>query len=181
MKKQKYVIVDIEKAGHSNGSICQIGLIVFENGVPVSEFESLVNPQVEFHPIHVNIHGIQADDVVNAPTIYDLKNKLAGYFDGAVVCSYGTSDKFAIGCYFDINSICWMDISKVVRHAIPEFKNGGHKLSKVAHHIGLDLPSDKFHNALVDAKAALEILRYCIEVKNIKPEAFIHRPNISLI
>ena len=181
MKTGKYVVVDVEKANNSHSSICQIGLVVFENGVQTQVFESLVNPLSEFNPIHINIHGIKADDVINAPTMSDLQDQLSNYFDQAVICSYGTSDKFALDCYFDVGAMRWVDVSKEVRHAIPEFKKGGHKLSNVIQHIGLELPPGEFHNALVDAKAALDILRYCVDVKNIKLQTFMNNGNLSLL
>lgn len=181
MDKGKYVILDVEKANHAHSTICQIGVVVYENNAIVSEFETLLNPECEFHPIHTEIHGIKAEDVVNAPTLNDIKPILADYFDQAIICSYGTSDKFALGCYFDVDLMSWIDISKVVRHAIPEFKKGGHKLSKVAAHIGLSVNFDELHNALVDAKVALEIFKYCVEVKKVKPQTFLSGRNMSLL
>ena len=180
MDTGKFVVIDIEKSNNKHNSICQIGLLVIENGVCVERFDTLVNPQAKFQQFHINIHGIKPEDVLNAPTMQQLHSKLAGFFDGAVVCSYGLSDKLALGCYFDVSVMTWLDISRVVKNSIPEFRNGGHKLSVVARTIGLNVNNDMLHNALADATLAYEVLCHCVDVHKVHLKGYINKPNLSL-
>jgi DNA polymerase-3 subunit epsilon len=181
MYQGKIVVLDVEKANNNHGSICQIGLIVVEKGVRVAEFETLINPKDEFNYIHTGIHGIKPEDVINSPSMADIKDQLAAYFDNAVICSYGTSDKFAIGSYFDTKEMPWVDITRVVRNALPVFKKGGFQLLKVAQYIGLMVNPNNHHNALSDAEIAFDILHFCLVEKRMLLWTFYNVTNKNLI
>jgi len=49
----------------------------------------------------------------------ELRPELRDIFANAIVCSYGNSDKFAIGSYFDVSTMKWIDIYKMVRNGMP--------------------------------------------------------------
>lgn len=176
MKTGKYVVLDVEKANNDHASVCQIGLIVLENGVASGEFLSFVNPQSDFLEFHTRIHGIHAHHVQDAPTMAQLKGQLSEYLRDATVCSYGTSDKHALACFFDTSSMSWLDISTVVRHSLPEFKKGGHKLVKVAEYLGIPFNPNEAHNALADAKVASEVLLRCLDRNPVNIERFVSKP-----
>ena len=177
MNNSKYVIVDIEKANNNHASICQIGLIVYLNGVEIDRYKSLINPQSAFHDFHTGIHGLRHEDIVDAPIMQDISHKLNNFFEGAVVCSYGTSDKHALACYFNTAAMDWLDIATVVRHAIPEFKKGGHKLLRVADSLNIEFDPLKAHDALEDAVIASKILFTCIDKLNSDICRFISKSN----
>ena len=48
----KFIVIDIETANPDLLSICQIGIVFFENGQVVTKWETLVNPQDYFDPIN---------------------------------------------------------------------------------------------------------------------------------
>lgn len=62
-----YVALDVETANSFRGSICSIGLVKFEDGIIVDKFYTLINPEADFSDRNVSIHGIKAEDVVDAP------------------------------------------------------------------------------------------------------------------
>ena len=75
-----FVSVDVETANSDMGSICQIGIAVFEDGRLVDEWVSLVDPDDYFDGINISIHGISNRDVKGAPKFADVVGKVNEYF-----------------------------------------------------------------------------------------------------
>lgn len=178
MFTNKLVVLDVEKANNNHASICQIGLVVIEGSKVVREFSTLVNPKQPFLSIHTSIHGIIEPDVASAPTMHDIKHELAELFSNAVVCSYGSSDKYAIGSYFDVSKIKWLDIHKMARNGLPELKTSGHALKKVCTALNLGKQSAT-HNALEDAFLAWQVLDHLINTVNINPKGYISQTELK--
>lgn len=82
----EFVALDVETANADMASICQIGVANFADGQLVEEWSSLVDPEDDFDPINVEIHGIDEDTVAGAPTFPKLVNNLDGYLSGSVCC-----------------------------------------------------------------------------------------------
>jgi DNA polymerase-3 subunit epsilon len=61
-------IIDVETANADLASICQVGIASFRDGTLADSWVSLVNPEDEFSPINVSIHGIDENRVKDAPT-----------------------------------------------------------------------------------------------------------------
>ena len=77
-----FVAIDVETANPDLASICQIGIVAFENGSVQDSWQSLVNPEDYFDGINVSIHGIDECAVKLAPTspkIFEtVKNAVSG-------------------------------------------------------------------------------------------------------
>ena len=58
-----FVAFDFETANAKRNSACSLALSVVRNGQIVDEFYSLINPQAEFAPTNIRIHGIRPADV----------------------------------------------------------------------------------------------------------------------
>ena len=67
-----FVAFDFETANPKRNSACSIALSVVRNGQIVDEFYSLINPQADFAPTNIRVHGIKLADVINAPTFSEL-------------------------------------------------------------------------------------------------------------
>ncbi len=67
-----FVAIDVETANPDLASICQIGLVAFEKGRAVDDWDSLVNPEDYFDSWNVSIHGIMPHMVSAAPRFPDL-------------------------------------------------------------------------------------------------------------
>ena len=172
MTIDKYVVLDVEKANHQHDSICQIGLVVIEKRKVVQEYLTYINPKQDFLSIHTSIHGIVSTDVEYSHTMEELKPELLDIFSNAVVCSYGSSDKFAIGSYFDVSEIKWLDIYKMVRNGLPELRESGFSLKKVCLSLGLGVQGE-VHNALEDAILAGKVLDYLINTVETNPKSYV--------
>ncbi|SFM91673.1 exonuclease domain-containing protein [Variovorax sp. OV329] len=154
----RFVAIDVETANARRASICQIGLVVFENRRIVDEWTTLINPEDEFNVINVGIHGIGQKAVQSAPTLPEVFIEIQKRVAGACVASYGDFDRGAFSqaaIRYNLPAIegQWLDLQHVVRGAWPEeFGTGGWALKKVCAHLGIDL--ENHHDALADARAA---------------------------
>lgn len=160
-----YVAVDVETANPDLASICQIGIAAFENGAVTETWETLVDPEDEFDPWNIEIHGITEADVEGAPTFAGLHAQLAERLSGRVIAHHTYFDRTAFAracddCAAPRIGGRWLDTAAVVRRAWPEqFAQSGYGLKNVADALGITF---RHHNALEDARAAGEILAAAI-------------------
>jgi DNA polymerase-3 subunit epsilon len=64
-----FIALDVETANADFGSICSIGLVHFRGGIVFKSLTILVDPEDEFDPINIRIHGIRPEDVAGRPTM----------------------------------------------------------------------------------------------------------------
>ena len=157
-------VIDVETANADRASICQIGIVHVREGVITDHWQSLVNPNVWFDPLNVSIHGINAKDVKNSPSLSDIRGELYR-LSGSILISHTSFDRVAIERALTKHNleplrVTWLDSARIVRRAWPEqYGKSGWGLKKVA--TDLDIVFSH-HDALEDAKAAAEIvLRAC--------------------
>lgn len=62
----RFVAIDVETANARMRSICQIGVVVFEDGRETASDVALIDPEEEFDAINVAIHGIDEARVAGA-------------------------------------------------------------------------------------------------------------------
>jgi len=82
-----FVSVNIETTNASLASICQIGIVRFENGQIADKWSSLIDPEGFFDSMNVSMHGIDVDDVVGAPTFQQAATEITLRISGQVVAA----------------------------------------------------------------------------------------------
>ena len=172
-----FTAIDVETANSDMASICQIGIARFANGVMADEWKSYVNPQDDFNPINVSIHGIDEGMVAGAPTFGVLANKINGLLNGHVVVTHTHFDRVAIhqACTkFKATppSCTWLDTAGVVRRTWKEFSQRGYGLQNVCASIGYEFQA---HDALEDAKAAGNIILAAMTQTGLDLDAWLTR------
>ena len=55
---KSFVAIDVETANADISSICQIGLVRVQDGIVRNGWTTLVDPECDFHPGNIAIHGI---------------------------------------------------------------------------------------------------------------------------
>ena len=155
-----FTSIDVETANADLSSICQIGIVQFEDGAIVNRWQSLVNPGDYFDGINVAIHGIDEARVVNAPTFIDLHEVLCEFLTSSVVTCHTSFDRAAIHAAHEKNGVSipkieWLDTARVVRRTWTDCSRSGYGLQPVAEMLGIEF---KHHDAEEDARAAGEIL-----------------------
>ena len=149
-----FVALDVETANMDIGSICQIGLAGYENGVLLREWVSLVNPEEKFSHFNIGVHGLTAAAVAGAPTLPELAEALHTWLNGRVVVCHTLFDQRALIRAFAKYGLAgldcrWLDSCRVARRTWPS--SNGHSLKVVCGLIGHEF---QHHDALEDAKAA---------------------------
>lgn len=152
-----FVTIDLEKLGDSQLSICEVGMVKYQNGKYVDEFHSYIQPPTE--NMNRNIFGktvlkhITNDMLLSAPTFSEIYHQMKEFTNGALlVChkkgadlnylyynekAYGLSGLYTK--YIDTSDICKLSLNE-------------------AYQTILSLPMEKHHYALDDAKHTAEIL-----------------------
>lgn len=172
-----FVAIDVETANVDLSSICQVGTALFRDGRLADTWTSLVNPEDEFDPINVSIHGIDEYQVRNAPTWEESYPEVESLITNRIVVSHTAFDRVAItrACDRTELPICactWLDSAKVVRRAWSEFAKSGYGLSNVADHFGIRY---RAHDAGEDARCAGELLLRAIAETGLTVEQWLIR------
>lgn len=177
----KFIAVDLETANPRMSSICQIGIVAFEDGKEVAAEMRLVDPQDYFDPYCVAIHGLTADHVRGAPCFSDVHQWLCQTTSGEIVACHTHFDRVALAQACGRHALeplpCnWLDTARVARRAWAEFSRSGYGLANLARHFGI---SFQHHDALHDARTAGLILLKAIEETGFDPVEWIARCNAS--
>lgn len=177
----KFIAVDLETANPRMSSICQIGIVAFEDGKEVAAEMRLVDPHDYFDPYCVAVHGITADQVRGAPRFSELHQWLCQQTSGEIVACHTHFDRVALAQACGRDALeplpCnWLDTARVARRAWAEFSQSGYGLANLARHFGI---SFQHHDALHDARTAGLILLKAIEETGFEPAEWITRCKAS--
>jgi len=85
-----YVFLDLETTGATplKDRITEIALIRFEDGVEVSRWQTLVNPEVAIPDFIQQLTGITNAMVDNAPTFKQVAGDLLDYLEDTILCAH---------------------------------------------------------------------------------------------
>lgn len=172
-----FVSLDVETANASLASICQVGIVHFDNGQIVDKWSSLIDPEDFFDYMNVSVHGIDEDHVDGAPTFQQAASEIARRISGQTVVTHTSFDRSAInqacGKYGLAPPECaWLDTARVARRTWPDVARRGYGLSSLAQRFGIDF---KHHDALEDARAAGIILLRAIDDSGMNVGALLER------
>ncbi|MGF1550314.1 MAG: exonuclease domain-containing protein [Sphingomonadaceae bacterium] len=173
----RFVAIDLETANPRMSSICQIGIVVFENGREVSAERQLVDPRDYFDPYNVAIHGITQEQVSGAPCFNELHDWLCQMTTDQIVVCHTHFDRVALAQACRRHSLelppCnWLDTAQVARRAWSEFSRKGYGLANLARHFGIQF---QHHDALHDARTAGLILLEATKDTGFDPTQWVER------
>lgn len=153
-----FIALDVETANADSASICSIGLVHFKGGEVIKSLTILVDPQDEFDPINISIHGITPEMVVGKPTMAKVFPVIAPFLTDVVVVHHSPIDKTAIkraAAKYGTDSLdcIWLDTLRVARRAWPWFSEDGkgYGLARLADEFSIEF---RHHDAAEDARAA---------------------------
>ncbi len=153
-----FVAIDFETANACLSSVCQIGVVTFDDNSHTDVWQTLVNPDDHFDGVNVSIHGITEDQVKEAPKFPQAYQTLRDKLADKIVVHHTAFDKIALTRATDKHGLpsveCqWLDTSRVARMTWPEL--GSYKLVKLAEMLGIKF---QHHAAHEDARATGQIL-----------------------
>ena len=173
----RFIAVDLETANPRMSSICQIGIVAFEDGKEVGAEMRYVDPRDYFDPYNVEIHGITENDVRGAPHFSELHGWLCRQTAGEIVACHTHFDRVALAQACGRLSLeplpCnWLDTAQVARRAWSEVAQSGYGLSSLARKFGIEF---QHHDALHDARTAGLILLRAVDETGFDPATWIQR------
>lgn len=154
---RSFTVIDVETANPRYHSICQIGLVRFEDGREVAARSYLVDPAEEFAPFNVRLHGIDAARVRGAPRFPDLLPELEPWVRSCAMVSHGRFDRAALRLACERwqlaapAPLAWVDSIDVALAAFPKLAAQGCRLNELAAALGIEF---RHHDALEDARTA---------------------------
>ncbi len=159
----RFIALDVETANDDPASICQIGLAFVRPDNSITTWATYVDPDDEFSPSNIGIHGIDGDTIVDAgaPFFERALAHIAPALNSHTVFQHSDFDRRCIvaacyACDIDAPVIRWADSVRIAQRAWPELKgNGGHGLASLRDHLGL---SFRHHDGEEDARACAEIV-----------------------
>lgn len=159
-----FVFFDVETTGLSAQyeAVCEIGAVKVRGGAVVDKFQTLINPKKPI-PYQVTlIHGIDDDQVVDAPTFEMAAQDFLDFIEGTII--------FAYNAPFDLGFINWemARINKppiknmvvdVLAMARKYLKLPKYNLGAVAAHFDI---TSNFHRGLADAQVTAKVYAHIL-------------------
>ena len=181
----KLIAIDFETANAMPESACSVGVIIFDEGVEIDGFYTLIKPKKEhgnFHWGNIMIHGIQPQDVKDAPGFDAVYRRLKPYFEDSVFVAHNADFDmrvFARCCqawHLPVPNLRYFCSVRLAKMMFPYLKH--HRLNDCCQYMGIDL---EHHNAKSDAEACGEIVLNCmILAKEYRLNDFLEHCNISV-
>ncbi|MGN0607626.1 MAG: exonuclease domain-containing protein [Oscillospiraceae bacterium] len=176
--KLRYIAFDVETTGLSAYSerIIEVGAVLFENGKPVKEYGTLVNPNRSIPPSATAVNHITNDMVRKAPAESKVYAELVDFLGDAleeqtILCAHNA--KFDMDFLSETlmrlgynAKISYIDTLSASRNMVPGLEN--YKQPTVASHFGII--NEQAHRAASDAKVCGMILSKLLGIKQEEQE-----------
>ena len=176
--KEKFIAFDIETTGLSpyNDRIIEVGAVLFEKGLPVKKFGSLINPMVNIKSAATAVNHINNQMIENAPKEREVYESLITFLgdsldEGTVICAHNA--RFDIDFLSETLSrlgynakINYIDTLSLSRRLINGLKN--YKQDTIASYF--NLYNQNSHRAVSDAEICGYIFFRLLEIMNEEKE-----------
>lgn len=174
-----FFVLDVETANADLASICQMGIVAFQDEKIIETWESLIDPEDEFSQINISIHGITKEKVARAPIFPYIYESLYSSLKGQIVVSHMPFDRIALArvCEkYDLPALncTWLDSARVARRTWKQFAYSGYGLANLAKELEIEF---QHHDALEDARAAGKILIKAINETGLDIPDWLERVN----
>lgn len=163
----RFIALDVETAGKSIGSICQIGLCFVSDAGSMQTYSVLVDPEEPFDAFNIELHGISTETVKEAETFPTVYASLFEVLNTHSIVQHSRFDEKAMtaACArYGLPMITshWTNSVAIARQAWPSLKGaGGHGLANLKKHLGLEF---HHHDAGEDARASAAVILKAEEI-----------------
>tara|TARA_B100000809_G_scaffold139066_1_gene136699 strand:+ start:16169 stop:16672 length:504 start_codon:yes stop_codon:yes gene_type:complete len=158
-----YAVVDIEATGgnHIKGKIIEIAIIMFDGVKIVSQYSTLVNPEVKIDWYVTKLTGIKNSMVADAPLFKDVAKEIYELTKGHIFVAHDVDFDYKFlreelgkaGYDFNEPKVCTIELSK--KH-LPDATS--YSLGKLCYELGIPIPEEVRHRAEGDAVATANLL-----------------------
>lgn len=163
LQDKTFAIVDVETTGTSptGDRVIELGILRVVNAVVVERFTTLLNPESYVPPQIERITGIQAEELLTAPTFGDVRDKVSELLDGAIFVAHNARFDYGFiknefkreGLSFSAKCLCTVRLS---RKMFPEYKK--HDLSTIIERYNFSC--ERRHRAQDDAEVLWDFMMH---------------------
>lgn len=152
-----FTALDVETANSDFASICSIGLVHFKQGQVFKALTILVDPEDDFDPVNIAIHGIRPEDVAGKPTMAAVFPVIGRALEGTTIVHHSPFDRTALAraaARYDADGLpcTWLDSLQVARRSWAQCREeGGYGLANLARLFQIQF---RHHDAAEDARCA---------------------------
>lgn len=163
-----FAALDIETANSGGESICEIGLVKFQQGIEVDSWSSIIRPKSspELLPMNFSLHGISQEQILAAPYLQDLWGDISEFIAGLPVVAHGATQDISkllkaaeldIEPHWEFPSGAY-SCSLVLSRRSPSLLSVNYSLRSIAQVLEIDSPDIerngmRVHSAESDARA----------------------------
>jgi len=147
--------LDLETTGATplRDRITEIALVRYEDGIEVSRWQTLVNPETRISPFIQQLTGITNEMVQAAPTFAEVAGTLSEYLEGAVMVAHNVrfdhgflkNEYKRLGAILKQRVLCTVKLS---RKLYPEYRS--HNLDSIMQRH--QLTTNSRHRAMSDVE-----------------------------
>lgn len=159
----KFYALDFETANNFRTSVCQIGLLKYEDDSITEIINAFVNPNTDFLPANTRVHGIDKHKIDGCPDFFYYVNDLVRHLEGEFVVSHSDFDNQVLKQTFEnlnLNPLSYrkIDTLRVAKDVWPDLEN--HRLDTVCNYLGIDMCAHHhaYHDAISCAKVLIEAI-----------------------
>ena len=166
-----YAVIDIEATGgnHINGKIIEIAVILYDGNKIISEYSTLVNPEVKIDWYVTKLTGITNKMVADAPLFKDVAKEIVKLTKGNIFVAHDVDFDFKflkeelrkVGFDFNEPKVCTLKLSE--KH-LPNAAS--YSLGKLCDELGIPIPEEVRHRAAGDAVATAKLLGLLLSMDN---------------
>ncbi|WP_436861124.1 3'-5' exonuclease [Staphylococcus caeli] len=158
MHSDTFIALDFETANGQRTSICSVGMVKVVNHQITESFYTLVNPKDYFSQQNIAVHGIQPEDVTDAPTFDKVFPYMMQFIDDLPVVAHNAAFDMNVlhasiqASGFNTPDMTYFCSLQLARRTINHHRYG---LNYMMQYYNLDFHGH--HDALNDAKACAMI------------------------
>jgi len=161
--KSDFVAIDFETAQGPRWSVCQVGLVIVENGEIKQSFCHLIQPpDNKYSPVNINIHKITPDKTEHAPHFPEVWKKIKPLIENKLIVAH--SIDFDIDCLRQTLNYYEMEVPEYDTDCT--FRRSGMKLDEACAAYNIELTNH--HDAECDAKACACL--YISQLNGVEPD-----------
>jgi DNA polymerase III epsilon subunit-like protein len=157
-----WVAIDFETANSFRGSPCSVGMVEVEDGRILGSWSTRIRPPARyshFDDYNIAIHGIDPQDVANAPGWAEALDQITGFADGRPFVAHNAGFDFGV-----VRSACtaedmpWPELRFACSQVAARrtWRLLSYRLPLCAHAAGFELHGH--HDALSDADASARVM-----------------------
>ncbi len=171
--KKNYIVLDIETTGLSKHThkITELAAVKLVDGKIVSEFQTLVNPQVKIPRFITKLTGITNEMVKDSPEITEILPDFLKFIGNSTIVAHNATfdygfihhnSKLHLDSDLENERLCTRKLASRILYNLPS-----KKLSSICEHFGI--VNEQAHRAMGDVKATTEIfLKFLSKLKDIE-------------